>query len=103
MDKRLRSKKQRPAIPQFCFAKLRGGVTGRGLVYASHTRGRCHPLVRHKGLQRKAHRKRIGASEDLQRKARFFAAAAAKNVPYSGNSAGGYSFISVVGYTVRDT
>jgi hypothetical protein len=34
-----------------------------------------------KGLQRKAHRKRIGASEDLQRKARFLAALAARNAP----------------------
>jgi hypothetical protein len=30
------------------------------------------------GLQRKAHRKRIGASEDLQRKARFLALCAKK-------------------------
>jgi hypothetical protein len=28
---------------------------------------------RRKGLERKAHRKRIGASEDLEQKARFFA------------------------------
>jgi hypothetical protein len=35
----------------------------------------CHPVGR-QGLQRKAHRKRIGASEDLERKARFAALAA---------------------------
>jgi hypothetical protein len=34
---------------------------------------------RRKGLQRKAHRICIGKSEDLERKARFFAVLAAKN------------------------
>jgi hypothetical protein len=33
-----------------------------------------------KGLQWKAHRKRIGASEDLERKARFFCPAAGKKM-----------------------
>jgi hypothetical protein len=39
------------------------------------------PLGARKGLQRKAHRNCIGNSEDLQRKARFFARLRAKNVP----------------------
>jgi hypothetical protein len=48
-------------------------------VNAKHSQKTCwRPR---KGLQRKAHRICMGKSEDLERKARFFAALAAKNAP----------------------
>jgi hypothetical protein len=47
-------------------------------VDADHSQVRGLPL--RKGLEWKAHRKRMGASEDLERKARFFCLAAGKKM-----------------------
>jgi hypothetical protein len=76
---------------QFCPAKLRpqgfthiiasGNYVPAKLPPAKSRSDFALPLGARKGLQRKARRICIGKSEDLERKARFFAALAAKNAP----------------------
>jgi hypothetical protein len=83
--------------PQFCSDKIAWSVArrkagallfGRRSLETTPGNGKNSDYQQQKapgprkGLQRKAHRKRIGASEDLERKARFLALRA-KNAPIS--------------------
>jgi hypothetical protein len=74
-------------------AKSRRDFAGRVL------RAGGEPLLRREGLQRKAHRKRIGASEDLERKARFFWARFARSKKRVHNIR---KFSNISGSTGRD-